>query len=151
MSSSVRLYGLKPARLLCPWGSPGKNTGVGCHALLQGILPTQGPNPCFLLWHVGSLPLESSWKAWRLLIQVHIKKKNLKKFLRAPFIKVPESHSRTYVHFIGIYWVLFWEPGTPFHMLFKSIFIYLCSCARHTGSLIFLAAFGILVAVWRVF
>ena len=25
----------------CPWDSPGKNTGVGCHALLQGIFPTQ--------------------------------------------------------------------------------------------------------------
>ena len=33
--------GLQPARLLCPWGSPGKNTGVGCHFLLQGIFPTQ--------------------------------------------------------------------------------------------------------------
>ena len=31
-----------PSRLLCPWGSPGKKTGVGCHALLQGIFPTQG-------------------------------------------------------------------------------------------------------------
>ena len=29
--------------------SPGKNTGVGCHALLQDIFPTQGSNPC-LLW-----------------------------------------------------------------------------------------------------
>ena len=29
----------------CPWDSPGKNTGVGCHALLQGIFPTQGSNP----------------------------------------------------------------------------------------------------------
>ena len=28
--------------------SPGKNTGVGCHALLQGIFPTQGSNPCLL-------------------------------------------------------------------------------------------------------
>ena len=28
--------------LLCPWDSPGKNTGVGCHALLQGIFPTLG-------------------------------------------------------------------------------------------------------------
>ena len=27
---------------LCPWDSPGKNTGVGCHSLLQGIFPTQG-------------------------------------------------------------------------------------------------------------
>ena len=31
-----------PARLLCPWDSPGKNTGVGCHSPLQGIFPTQG-------------------------------------------------------------------------------------------------------------
>ena len=36
-------YGLLPTRLLCPWDSPGKNTGVGCHVLLQGIFPTQGP------------------------------------------------------------------------------------------------------------
>ena len=33
--------GLQPPRLLCPWDSPGKNTGVGCHALLRGIFPTQ--------------------------------------------------------------------------------------------------------------
>ena len=40
--------------------SPGKNTGVGCHALLQGIFPTQGSNPHLLhLLHcqAGSLPL----------------------------------------------------------------------------------------------
>ena len=30
------------------WGSPGKDTGVGCCALLQGIYPTQGSNLCFL-------------------------------------------------------------------------------------------------------
>ena len=32
-------------RLLCTWNSPGKNTGVGCHSLLQGIFLTQGSNP----------------------------------------------------------------------------------------------------------
>ena len=32
------------SRLLCSWDSPGKHTGVGCHALLQGILPNQGSN-----------------------------------------------------------------------------------------------------------
>ena len=31
-------------QLLCPWDSPGKNTGVSCHALLHGIIPTQGSN-----------------------------------------------------------------------------------------------------------
>ena len=39
---------------------PGKNTGVGCHALLQRIFPTQGLNPRLLYllhWQVGSLPL----------------------------------------------------------------------------------------------
>ena len=35
-------------RLLCPYDSPGKDTGVGCHALLQGIFPTQGSNSCLL-------------------------------------------------------------------------------------------------------
>ena len=44
VSNSLWLYGLEPARLLCPWNSPGKNTGVGCHFLLQGIFPTQGSN-----------------------------------------------------------------------------------------------------------
>ena len=33
---------LYPIRLLCPWDSPGKNTGVGCRFLFQGIFPTQG-------------------------------------------------------------------------------------------------------------
>ena len=36
------------ARLLCPWDSPGKNTGVGCHALLQQMFPIQGLNPGLL-------------------------------------------------------------------------------------------------------
>ena len=43
---------------LCPWNSPGQNTGVSCHALLQGIFPTQGSNPGLLhcrqmLYHLG--------------------------------------------------------------------------------------------------
>ena len=42
--SSLRSQGLQPARLLCPWISPSKNTGVGCHFLLQEIFPTQGVN-----------------------------------------------------------------------------------------------------------
>ena len=42
------------------WDSPGKNTGVGCHALLQGIFPTQGSNQHLLYlvhWQAGSLSL----------------------------------------------------------------------------------------------
>ena len=58
---SLRPHGLWPARLLCPWDFPGKNTGVGCLALLKGIFLTQGLNlnPCVLHLHrqTGSLPL----------------------------------------------------------------------------------------------
>ena len=39
-------HGLQPARLLCPC----KNTGVGCHFLLQGVFLIQGLNPCLLHW-----------------------------------------------------------------------------------------------------
>ena len=35
MSDSVGPHGQQPTRLLCPWDSPGKSTGVGCHFLLQ--------------------------------------------------------------------------------------------------------------------
>ena len=63
--------GLQPTRFLHPWVFPGKNTGVGCHFLLQEIFPTQGLNPgllhcrqtLYLLSHQGSshcIPLKST-------------------------------------------------------------------------------------------
>ena len=53
---SLRSHELQPARLLCPWDSPGKNTRVDCHALLLGIFLTRGLNLCLLLllhWQAG--------------------------------------------------------------------------------------------------
>ena len=55
---------LRPYGLHSPWNSPGQNTGVGSHSLLQGIFPTQGSNPglphCrqifYQLSHQGSTP-----------------------------------------------------------------------------------------------
>ena len=44
VSDSLWLHGLYPTRLLCPWTVPGKNTRMGCHALLQRIFPTKGSN-----------------------------------------------------------------------------------------------------------
>ena len=38
VSKSMGPHGLQPARLLYPWDSPGKNTGVGCHFLLQDTM-----------------------------------------------------------------------------------------------------------------
>ena len=40
-------------RVFCPWNSPGKNTGVGCHLLLQGIFLTQGSD--LNLLHCGKI------------------------------------------------------------------------------------------------
>ena len=56
-SDSLQPHRLQPARLLYPWNSPGKNTRVGCHFLLQRIFPTQGSNPHLLHWQADSLPL----------------------------------------------------------------------------------------------
>ena len=55
--------------------SPGKNTRVGCHSLLQGTFPTQGWNQVsciagrfFTIWATGEahLAYESCWKCWLL-------------------------------------------------------------------------------------
>ena len=49
MSNSLATpWTIQPARLLCPWNSLGKNTGVGSRSLLQGIFPTKGSNPGLL-------------------------------------------------------------------------------------------------------
>ena len=56
VSESLWPLGLRPVRLLCPWDFPGKNTGGGCHFLLQGIFLTQGSNPSLLHWQADFLP-----------------------------------------------------------------------------------------------
>ena len=57
---SLLHHGLQPTRLLCPWDFPGKDTGVGCHFLLQGIFPTQGSNPGLL--HCRQILYQLSFK-----------------------------------------------------------------------------------------
>ena len=60
VSDSLWPHGLQPVRLLCAWVFPGKNTGVSCHSLLQGIFPTQELNShllSLLHWQADSLPL----------------------------------------------------------------------------------------------
>ena len=62
---------LQPTTLLFPWDFPGKNTGVGCHFLLQGILLTQGSSLCLLCllyWHTDSLPLNHQGNPYSSLV-----------------------------------------------------------------------------------
>ena len=64
VSSSLQSHGLYATGSLVHGILQGKNTGVGCHSLLQGIFPIQGWNPslfCLLHWQPGSLPL--GWEA----------------------------------------------------------------------------------------
>ena len=61
-------HGLWPTRLLCPWNSPSRNSGVGCHSLLQ-IFPTQGSNLVsyiagrfFTVWAMKEVIWWQPWK-----------------------------------------------------------------------------------------
>ena len=53
MSNSLQPRGLKPTKLLCPWDSPGKNTGAGCHFLFQEIFPALAGRFFLLLSQLG--------------------------------------------------------------------------------------------------
>ena len=57
MAGSLQPHGLQPIRLLCTCDFPGKDPGVGCHSLLQGIFLTQGLNLLLPHWQADSLPL----------------------------------------------------------------------------------------------
>ena len=69
---SLWLHGLQPTRLLCPWNSPGKNTGVGSHSLLQGIFLTSnlGLLHCrqtvysLSHWRIPMIQKKKKWVKW---------------------------------------------------------------------------------------
>ena len=67
----LRPHRLQPAKLFCPLYFPDKNTGVGCHFLLQGIFTTQRSNLHFLHCHMGSLPLSLPGKQEAQCYQDH--------------------------------------------------------------------------------
>ena len=78
-------------RLLCPWDFPGKNTGVGCHFFLQGILSTQGLNPSLLHWQADSLPLSHLGSPARYIADKYLKI-NLTKDIQNPAEKTIKFH-----------------------------------------------------------
>ena len=62
-----------PTRLLCPWDSPGKNTGVGCHALLQGIFLMQRLSShflCLIQWSLMSPNISTTCEAINMVINI---------------------------------------------------------------------------------
>ena len=101
VSDSLRSHGLYPAQLFCPWNSPGKNTGVGCHSFLQGIFLTQGSN--------SSLPHLSPWAG---LSSLTVCWGNLASLAQATVLigvlsvlQEPHSHPRTHGQGYSLIWV----------------------------------------------
>ena len=98
-------HGLQPARLLCPWDSPGKSTRVDCYFLFQGICPTRRQNPhllSLLHWQVGSFPLShlvSPLLFYMVLIWILHDKHWISPFFKKKkkhnhYVPVPPSDSR---------------------------------------------------------
>ena len=85
MCNSLRSYGLQPARLLCPWDSPGQNPGVGCHSFLQGIFLTQGLNPD--LFHCRQILYRATREA-QATYQVSI---NFKRWYHPKYLLQPQQ------------------------------------------------------------
>ena len=89
-SRSAMSNSLRPHGLYTPWNSLGQNTGVGCHALLQGIFATQGSNPGLLHCRQSLYQLshkESSW--WGAADTIQSKTGRMKFLLRFKPNKCP--------------------------------------------------------------
>ena len=105
VSNSLRPQGCRPPGPSVHGDSPGKNTGVGSHARLQGIFPTQGSNSCPLHWQIFTT--STTW----VVVQ------------RQPNIqrnrgKSPETDLQKYIHLIDE------KQVTPMHWKMEDFPIY---------------------------
>ena len=123
--SHVRLFAalwIVACQLLCPQGSPGKNTGVDWHFPFQVIFPTQRLNPCLscLLWQAGSLPLappgephlvQHNWTTTlsRVTSQTNVKSSSTAQVPESSVRQKNEKHSRK----------LQWRSGDQHHLKVK--------------------------------
>ena len=84
VSDSLTPHGLQPARLLYPWDSPGKNIGVGCCILLQGIFVTPGIETRSFALQTNSLPSQPPGKLSPPKVHSIVKQLNTLHLLRKP-------------------------------------------------------------------
>ena len=93
VSDSLRPHGLQPIMLLCPWDSPGRNTEVSFHSLLQGIFPIQGLSQsllCLLHGQVASLSLIPPGK-YLVVLSTHAVNYS-HGFIILPNLEAPSTH-----------------------------------------------------------
>ena len=123
VTNSLRPHGLQPARLLCPWDFPGKNTGVGCCFLLSWNFPTQrwnlhllhGQADCLPLSHLGSS--EGASFAFPILFSSQISLKiSSECFPCQPYSGAPLSMDNLGVlSLVFKMWLQFTLASTPIH------------------------------------
>ena len=119
MSDSSQPHEFQPARLLSLRDFPGKNTGLGCHFLLQGILPTQKSNLCLMISCTAAddtLPLRY-WGSWATLEGACQLLSRAPKLGMLPKVKYRQSYT--------LLLFFFFFNFIPFHSLF--IFFSFCS------------------------
>ena len=135
MSHSLWPSGPWLTRILCPWDSPGTNTGVGCHVFLQGYFLTQGSNSCLLPllhWQADSLPL-ASLVAQRLkclppMQETRVRSRKIpwrRKWQSTPVFLPGESHGRRSLQSTGSQRVWLDWATSPLHL----------TSPHHLGSL----------------
>ena len=107
VSYSLQTHGLYPTRILCLQDSPGKNTGVGCHFLLQGNFLTQGLNSHLLHWQVNSLPLSHLRSPHMLIIHSITITHDLAKLETQKIVQVEKMKSYFYI-FLMTHWKKKW-------------------------------------------
>ena len=114
MSDPLRPHRPWPTRLLCPWDSPGKNTGVGCHVLLRGIFLTQGTERTSLVspgLQANSLPLSHQGSPIPFRVKAKSPPRLALLSLPSPLFRALQAHSflQTLAH-VRLY---VWESQSP--------------------------------------
>ena len=108
VSVSLQPHGLWPSKLLCPCDSPGKSTGVGCHALLQGIFPTQWSNQCLLhLLHCRQILYH--WATKEALLMLHATLKRRKVLMWGAYNLIYSTSFRTHIGQLTVWTLLFMD------------------------------------------
>ena len=91
VSESSQPQRLWPTRILCPWYSPGKNTGVACNALLHGLFLTQGLDPVlphcrfFTVWATRE-PISGGGPKATVIFIIYLCKENI---VFEPWLHIP--------------------------------------------------------------
>ena len=98
MSNSLSPYGLQPTRLLCPWDTPGKNTGVGCHFLLQGVFPAQRSNHISYVSCIGRQVLYHWCHLGSLTHEIHILNFIVSNLINVSFRAVYRKNGYIYIY-----------------------------------------------------